>query len=72
MKINRHVLCLLIAFHPKALILQMYGRSPGFPFANAFPIVLSKQWLVIVSNASFRHVRITVAGTAPVFHGIPF
>ena len=65
----------LLGFHPKALNTEEKGRSPGFPeFTGLLTPILSGQWQLTWANYYPGIIRdgVTVAGTAPDFHRIPY
>jgi len=61
-------------FNPKALIFcEPVGRSPGFPFADAFPFMIKKQWLAISASRDVTHmIGLQLRGQLPFLTGFPF
>ncbi len=58
------------AFHPKALKLKEFGRSPDLrSCCTAFPFRING---TVAMELATGLKTLTVAGTAPDFHGIPF
>ena len=59
------------AFHPKALNVTEWAGLLTFLILPPSHLECSKQWHGWQIN-SLQRARITVAGTAPDFHGIPY